>query len=293
MNRIAKNLAGRPGGAAITARTWPPTIRAVNHKGPDTGLAPGVPADYYDSIVAAEQTHWWYRGMREIADALLGDRLMRPGLSVLDAGCGTGGFLRWILDRADVRVAVGIDVSSAAIAYAETQVPEATFAVAPLSDLPQQSESFDLVVMNDVLQHVPEADLGQSLAELKRLLVADGVLLVRTNGARTMRRERHDWRAYDAPSLERVLVDAGFRVERVTYANFILSLWGEVSRSVPHAPTEERHGIPTKRPGRVRSAIGLMLLRWEALYLRRPTRRLPFGHTLFALASVPTDGGSG
>src|SRR5262249_10214935 len=61
-------------------------------------LAPGVPSDYYDRIAEVERDHWWYRGTREIAGALLGRRLVSGG-RLLDAGCGTGGFLRWALDE--------------------------------------------------------------------------------------------------------------------------------------------------------------------------------------------------
>jgi 2-polyprenyl-3-methyl-5-hydroxy-6-metoxy-1,4-benzoquinol methylase len=56
-----------------------------------TGVPAGVPDDYYDRIYEAERAHWWHRGMRATEATLLGDRI-RPGLHILDAGCGTGGF---------------------------------------------------------------------------------------------------------------------------------------------------------------------------------------------------------
>src|SRR4051794_39594056 len=98
-------------------------------------LAPGVPSDYYDRIAEVERDHWWYRGTREIAAALLGERLHAGG-RVFDAGCGTGGFLRWALDQGSFSEAVGADLSSIAIELARRRVPEATFDVAPVSALP-------------------------------------------------------------------------------------------------------------------------------------------------------------
>ena len=249
----------------------------------ESSLAPGVPPDYYDQIYAVERDHWWYRGMREIGRALLGQRLEDPNQRLLDAGCGTGGFLRWALDVGQFRAASGVDVSSAAIELARLRVPDATLDVAPLWELPYADDSFELAVMNDVLQHLPEEHVGQSLRELHRVLATGGALLVRTNGSRRVRRERDDWRAYDAQTLRRELEDSGCRIERLTYANTAPSLWASLRRRVPHAPTEERHGI-AEEAGELQSAIGFRLLKAEARFLQAPERRLPFGHTLFALA---------
>lgn len=246
-------------------------------------LAPGVPADYYRSIREVEDAHWWFRGMRGISGRLLAGRL-RSGGRVLDAGCGTGGYLRWLLDAGSFSSAAGVDIAAAAIALARERVPEAPLQVAPLSALPFESKSFDLVVTNDVLQHVDEQELAASYAELRRVLKPGGALLVRTNGSRRLRRERSDWRAYDTTTLRRELEEAGFAVDRVTHANCVPSLWGRVRGRVPHAPTEERHGIPMAHEPRLQSAVGALLLQLEARFLSLPAVSLPYGHTLFALA---------
>lgn len=247
-------------------------------------LAPGVPADYYRRIRAAEEAHWWYRGMRDITAALLGDRLTSPGARLLDAGCGTGGFLRWALDRGSFSAAAGVDLGAAAIALARERVPEAELRTAPLASLPFADGSFDLAVTNDVLQHVPEADVAASLAELRRVLAPTGTLLLRTNGARRLRRERHDWRAYDRVTIRRALEEAGFACERVTHANMPLSAWGALRGRTPRAPSEQRDGIPRREPTRVVAWVGSRALAAEARYLGRPGRALPYGHTIFAVA---------
>lgn len=247
-------------------------------------LAPGIPADYYRRISLAEQRHWWYRGMREISVALLGDRWGRSGTRLLDAGCGTGGFARFALDTGGVRTVAGADLASDAIALAGELVPEADLHVAALDALPFADAGFDIVVCNDVLQHVPQDDVQESLRELRRVVAPDGAVLLRTNGSRRLRNERGDWRAYDASTLETELAAAGLRCERLTYANTVLSLLGAARGSIPHAPTDERDGIPVAMPPRLKNALGLTVLRAEARYLRRRGSSLPFGHTLFALA---------
>lgn len=251
-------------------------------------LAPGIPNDYYRAIYEVEQQHFWYRGMREIAAALLGERLARPGLRIFDAGCGTGGFLRWALDQSPGATAAGVDVGAAAIELAHKRVPEADLRTAALRELPFAAASFDLVVTNDVLQHVAEEDVGRSLAELRRVLAPAGTLLARTNGSRTLRRERNDWRAYDRATLVQQLAGAGFEVERCTYANTLLSLWGTLRGRTLHAPSESRDGLPRRVPSPAVSAIGSRILSAEARWLARPGHTLPYGYTLFALARRAT-----
>lgn len=248
----------------------------------ESGLAPGVPPDYYRRIREVEEQHWWFRGMREISRALLGSRLA-DARAVLDAGCGTGGYLRWLVANGSVSRAAGIDIASAAIDFAHERVPSAELHVGALTHVPFDDDAFDLVVSNDVLQHVDEPEIEQSLRELGRVLTPGGTLLLRTNGSAVLRRERSDWRAYDKATLRQQLEQAGFEVERVTYANMIPSLWGRMRGRVLHAPSEHSHGIPAPDPP-VRAAVGAALLRLEAAVLSRPGVSLPYGHTLFAVA---------
>ncbi len=234
-----------------------------------------VPADYYRRLHEVDSRHWWHLGMREIEAALLRGRLHG---SVLDAGCGTGGFLAWAAVRGTFSRLAGVDISAEAIEIAREVVPSADFQVAPLDRLPFADGEFDLAVSHDVLQHVPEDVLDSGLRELRRVVRPGGALLVRTNGDRRARRERDDWRAYDAATLAADLRRAGFAVRRVTYANAVLSL----AEPPPAAPTGERCGIPQLSSG-ARAAVGSALLRAESIVVGKGGR-VPFGHTLFALA---------
>jgi SAM-dependent methyltransferase len=234
----------------------------------------GVPDDYYRRLAEVEQRHWWMRGMRETAAALLGPRLRG---ALLDAGCGTGGFLRFAADRRCCERLAGTDLSPEAVEAARRRVPEAELHVAPLHRLPFEDGSFDVAVLNDVLQHVHEDEVEPGLRELRRVL--RGPLLVRTNGACHGDSHRPDWRLYDARSLARDLERGGFRVERVTHANAIMSLAGRK----PRPPTRGTCGIP-RVPGRVASAVGSSALSLERRWLAAGGS-LPYGHTLFALAT--------
>ena len=238
-----------------------------------------VPEDYYRRLHEVDTRHWWHLGMRSVAEALLAGRLHG---ALLDAGCGTGGFLAWAASTGAFTRLCGIDVSAEAVQLARETVPNAELHAAPLDRIPFDDEAFDLVVSLDVLQHVPDRVVDASLRELRRVLRPGGALLVRTNGDRRVRRVRDDWRTYDPEALTADLRRAGFAVRRVTYANGVPSLAAAARGRRPEAPTDASCGIPPVEDG-AKAAVGRALLELEARLVAHGGR-IPYGHTLFGLA---------
>ena len=244
----------------------------------------GVPPDYYRRLDEAERSHWFVRGMEQISAALLGERLSRRGLALFDAGCGAGGFLRFAHDLGAFDRLCGVDMSAEAIALAREQLPEAELHVCRLVNVPFENGAFDVISLNDVLQHIQEAEIERSLRELRRVTKPDAALLVRTNGGRTPSRPRSDWRLYTRDTLAADLARGGFRVERVTYANTAVSLTRAARGLTPKPPSGTTAGIPPPS-GTLATAIGARLLEFEARYLAGSGRTLPYGHTLLAVAA--------
>jgi SAM-dependent methyltransferase len=100
------------------------------------------------------------------------------GLDVLDAGCGEGYLTREIA-RHGARQATGIDKSPALIAAARAESagqPGVEFTEADIASLPVPSASVNLVVVNHVLNDLP--DINRPLGELARVLRSGGRLAV-------------------------------------------------------------------------------------------------------------------
>lgn len=109
----------------------------------------------------------------------------------LDAGCGTGAFLLPLARRLLPHGAtvIGIDLSEGTLGQARASVQAEGLPVdciiGDVEALPFDDCTFDLVLANYMLYHVP--DLDQAIAELRRVVRPGGTLLAATNGQDHMR----------------------------------------------------------------------------------------------------------
>jgi len=81
--------------------------------------------------------------MRSLYELALKRSGLRAGQTVLDAGCGSGAFLRVAADHG--AVVSGIDASEALLAIARERVPDADLTLGDLQRLPYAGDTFDAV----------------------------------------------------------------------------------------------------------------------------------------------------
>lgn len=130
-----------------------------------------VHRDSWEKIWTLHQDHWFHgSGFREAVLAPLRGRL-DGSMAVLDAGCGSGQYLR-DLRRMGVRRALGIDIAFAPLLRAG----EATVCQGSLEHLPFRTAALDVACCVLALEHVPD-DLAV-LRELHRTLRQGGLTLI-------------------------------------------------------------------------------------------------------------------
>jgi len=107
---------------------------------------------------------------------------------VLDAGCGSGYFLLPLVRRVTRGRAIALDLSRGvmreAIETARQEGLPITFVVGDVEELSFADKSFDMVMANHMLYHVP--DIPRAIGELYRTLKKGGWLLATTNSRTTM-----------------------------------------------------------------------------------------------------------
>ncbi len=103
----------------------------------------------------------------------------RP-IRVLDAGCGDGINLVGLNDLARLNSwqisLVGLDYNLLRVKRAALIGKETTVAAGSIYDLPARTDQFDIIVCNQVLEHM-ERD-AQALSELHRVLDPNGILIL-------------------------------------------------------------------------------------------------------------------
>lgn len=234
----------------------------------------------YEVMFDVEDYHWWFVGRRAIVFTQIEDALEeRAGLRTLDIGCGTGATMDHLKRYGQPH---GIDLSELPLSFSRKRGHERVLR-ASATELPFDSESFDLITALDVVEHLDEDVKG--LAEISRVLKmgAPAVIFVPAfqslwgpNDVQSGHKRR-----YRLDELRSAVEKAGLRVERISYANFAMFIPIWLGRKIltmlgraEQAENRINHPIINNLLAKLFSS--------EAGWLRRHS--LPFGVSIICVA---------
>jgi ubiquinone/menaquinone biosynthesis C-methylase UbiE len=187
-----------------------------------------VPPDYYQQGVKNNLLQrFWHLGKLRVVLSLI----PKHPKTILDAGSASGWFLSQVSSAYPHAKCTGIDVYEKAILYAKTLYPNISFLVADVHNIPLRSSSFDLVMCNEVLEHV--VDPKKVLSEIKRVMKPEGRAIIEMDSGNFLFRIAWHWwthmrhgvwedahiQVFNAKKLEQMIRDCGFIIEKKKFFN--------------------------------------------------------------------------
>ena len=189
-------------------------------------MNPSLPQEMQQHTYAimdrVEDSHWWFVGRRAILESFLRgivEELDKPAgeLRILDVGCGTGANLEMLSQFGG---AEGVDVSDDALEFCRQKGLTVQKGLA--ETLPYLDDTFDITTALDVVEHLDDDLAG--LKEMYRVTKKGGRSLIFVPAFMWLWGVQDDISNHRIRYTKRQIVErleqAGFAVERATYANF-------------------------------------------------------------------------
>jgi len=242
--------------------------------------------EQYAIMARQEERHWWYTGMRRVALAVLDGVLDgQRGLRILDAGCGTGGTTLALERFGEV---FGVDLAWEGLGPAQER-GLTRLARASVEGLPFASASFDAATSFEVVYHLGVGNDIRAFQEIRRVLKADGVFLLRVPAHDWLRGEHdrlvHTRHRYSPDEVRGKLEAAGFKIDQLTWANTLLfppAVAKRLLERVQGQSTEDAEPDLWQPPAAVNSVLESAIA-VEALAIPRGVP-LPVGLSVLAVA---------
>ncbi len=229
----------------------------------------------YARMAAIEDQFWWFQALRRNMLNWLPAPTLTP-LRLLDAGAGTGGWLKYVAaHRPDIQ-ALGVEFDGQAAVWGQERCAR-PFVRGTINSLPFAPASFDIITSSDVLCHAGVSE-AQALAEFNTALVPGGRLFLSLPAYDWLLSEHdravHNSRRYTEPRLRALLAAAGFRTLRSSYWNTLLFPLMVLRRKLWPSEGSDVSALPP-----LLDASFSRLAGWESAWLRAGVR-LPFGGSI-------------
>jgi len=240
-----------------------------------------------ERLDAVEARMWWFRALhRNLIRLWSASARDGGGERLLDAGCGTGGFLARLGEARPGALIVGFDRDALACRFARAK--GAAVAQASIDALPFAGGSFDAVFSADVLCH-GGVDQQAALLEMRRCLKPGGLLVLNLPAYRWLYaahdRAVDNVRRYALAEVAELLNEAGFVRIRTTYWNTLLFPLMVARRKLGSGAASDVSLLPKPLEWLLagvttaESALLAWLLAWGL--------RLPFGGSILAAGVRP------
>jgi SAM-dependent methyltransferase len=280
--------------STIPTTTYPTADDGVLNSSTASPAEASYDQSHYPSLFAAEDRHFWFKVRNKVIAALTRQLIaeFQPGYRFLEIGCGNGNVLQELEQVCEGGTVIGIDLFSEGLRFARRRV-SSPLIQADIYSTPFKVP-FEMIGLFDVLEHLPD-DIDV-LKQVRTMLPNNGALLITVPAYKSLwsyaDHHANHKRRYSRLDLEQKLLEAGFKVEYVTYymMSIVPLVWlgrmlanRALKRSQNPAELERRM---FQNELKIRPGMNQFLFQAisQELHFIERRRQLPFGTSLIALA---------
>lgn len=237
----------------------------------------------YDRMAEIDADHWWFTARRRIIARLIDRYRPKAGpLKILEVGCGTGSNLALLRAYGDVDA---IEPDDGARALAEQRSGLSIKSGYLPHGVPLEDGHYDLIVLFDVLEHIPEdvpalSALGAKLAPGGRILLTVPAMPWLWSAHDVA---HHHHRRYTADTLKKTIRASGLKPIHHSHFNSLLFPLIVAARALSRLRRHEGgdDAMPSKLVNGILAAIFGAERHWVTMV------SVPFGVSM-AMVAEPT-----
>lgn len=135
----------------------------------------------WNNYAGGKETYFAYHSGKALLRFLLRNRVNFCNKKVLDFGCGNGYMWQWMKDLGLSAEYVGAEFSEESIVNLKNNFGNEIEVVAVKNfPLPYEEETFDIILVTEVIEHLSDDILQKDIREWRRLLKKEGLLIITT-----------------------------------------------------------------------------------------------------------------
>lgn len=238
----------------------------------------------YHTNYKLENSYWWFLARNNIVRRVM-EKVAKldVGATILDVGCGTGGFASNLLDKYEV---IGLDTSEIALEYSRKRGIKTLYSMT-LDEFPRDNHKINAITILDVIEHI-EGD-AEVVEDCFKVIEKGGYVIATVPAYRFMW-SKHDemhmhYRRYTKDEINLLFEQAGFDLVYSSYFNFFLFLPALLKRYYDKL----RGSAPIKPVDKVPEFLNKLfekIFKFEGLLM--PGIKFPFGLSIITIAKKIT-----
>jgi len=131
----------------------------------------------YEKMAEVESKHWWYKTLHSMVLKAIEFNFKDKEISILDAGCGTGGLIKFLKNKGYKNIE-GFDVSEVAVSLCKSRGINAFIGDIRHTDIITNNK-YDVIISNDTMYFYDQMEIHKKIIiSFYKVLKENGVLIL-------------------------------------------------------------------------------------------------------------------